>query len=115
MALRRPWRRSTGRGGIDGRCLDLKVCDGKADGPTELSCARAQTEDKSMVAGLASTFFVSEADAYQLFENADLPQIGAQVTRPGAWNSPVSFEFTMGGAGTRKRTRSWDSSSASSR
>ena len=89
-----------GRGGIDGRCLDLTVCDGKADGPTELSCARAETENKDMVAGLASTFIVSEAEAYQLFEKAALPQIGAQVTQPGAWNSPMSYEFTMGGTGT---------------
>ena len=89
-----------GRGGIGGRCLDLKVCDGKGDGPTELSCARSQTEDKSMVAGLASTFIVSEGEAYQLFEKAALPQIGAQVTLPGAWNSPLSFEFSMGGVGT---------------
>lgn len=89
-----------GRGGIKGRCLDLKVCDGKDDGPTELSCARQESEDKTMVAGLASTFEVSEGDAYQLFESAGLPQIGAQVTQPGAWNSPVSYEFTMGGSGT---------------
>ena len=89
-----------GRGGISGRCLDLKVCDGKADGPTELSCARQETEDKTMVAGLASTFIQSEGDAYQLFQSAGLSQIGAQVTQPGAWNSPVSYEFTMGGSGT---------------
>lgn len=89
-----------GRGGVGGRCIDLKVCDGKADGPTELSCARAQTEDKTMVAGLASTFLVSEGDAYQLFEKAGLPQIGAQVTQPGAWNSPMSYDFSMGGSGT---------------
>ena len=88
------------RGGINGRCLDLKVCDGKDDGPTELSCARQETEDKTMVAGLASTFEVSEGDAYQLFQSAGLAQIGAQVTQPGAWNSPVSYEFTMGGSGT---------------
>jgi ABC-type branched-subunit amino acid transport system substrate-binding protein len=89
-----------GRGGISGRCLDLKVCDGKGDGPTELSCARQETEDKTMVAGLASTFIQSEGDAYQLFKSAGLSQIGAQVTQPDAWNSPVSFEFTMGGSGT---------------
>jgi len=87
-------------GGIKGRCLDLKVCDGKGDGPTELSCARQETDDPNVVAGLASTFTVSEGDAYQLFEAAGLSQIGAQVTQPGAWNSPVSFEFTMGGSGT---------------
>ena len=75
------------RGGISGRCLDLKVCDGKGDGPTELSCARQETEDASMVAGLASTFLVSEGDAYQLFESAGLPQVGAQVALPGGWNS----------------------------
>ena len=89
-----------GRGGITGRCLDLKVCDGKGDGPTELSCARQETEDKTMVAGLASTFLAGEGDAYQLFQSAGLAQIGAQVTQPGAWNSPVSYEFTMGGSGT---------------
>jgi ABC-type branched-subunit amino acid transport system substrate-binding protein len=89
-----------GRGGISGRCLDLKVCDGKGDGPTELSCARQETENNAMVAGLASTFIQSEGDAYQLFQSAGLPQIGAQVTQPGAWNSPVSYEFTMGGSGT---------------
>src|SRR6476469_2149257 len=72
------------RGGINGRCLDLKVCDGKGDGPTELSCARQETEDKTMVAGLASTFIESEGDAYQLFQSAGLSQIGAQVTQPGA-------------------------------
>jgi ABC-type branched-subunit amino acid transport system substrate-binding protein len=88
------------RGGVSGRCLDLKVCDGKGDGPTELSCARQETEDASMVAGLASTFEQSEGDAYQLFQSAGLPEIGAQVTQPGAWNSPVSYEFTMGGSGT---------------
>jgi len=88
------------RGGLLGRCLDLKICDGKGDGPTELSCARKQTEDSSMVAGLASTVTQAEGDAYQLFQSAGLPQIGAQVTQPGAWNSPVSFEFTMGGSGT---------------
>jgi ABC-type branched-subunit amino acid transport system substrate-binding protein len=89
-----------GRGGISGRCLDLIVCDGKGDGPTELACARQQTENSNMVATLASTVTLSEADAYQLFESAGLPQIGAQVTQPGAWNSPVSYEFTMGGSGT---------------
>ena len=88
------------RGGISGRCLDLIVCDGKGDGPTELACARQETENTNMVAGLASTITLSEADAYQLFESAGLPQIGAQVTQPGAWNSPVSYEFTMGGSGT---------------
>jgi ABC-type branched-subunit amino acid transport system substrate-binding protein len=88
------------RGGINGGCLDLKVCDGKGDGPTELSCARQETEDTTMVAGLASTFEASEGDAYQLFQSAGLAQIGAQVTQPGAWNSPVSYEFTMGGSGT---------------
>jgi ABC-type branched-subunit amino acid transport system substrate-binding protein len=88
------------RGGMSGRCLDLKVCDGKGDGPTELSCARAETENSSMVAGLASTFIQSEGDAYQLFQSAGLSQIGAQVTQPAAWNSPVSYEFTMGGSGT---------------
>ncbi|MCU1452046.1 MAG: hypothetical protein JWN46_192 [Acidimicrobiales bacterium] len=87
------------RGGIGGGCLSLKVCDGKGDGPTELSCARQETENTSMVAGLASTFTRSEADAYQLFEKSGLPQVGAQVTMPGAWNSPISFEFNMGGAG----------------
>jgi len=87
------------RGGVSGRCLELKVCDGKGDGPTELSCARQQVENPSMVAILASTFLAGEADAYQLFETAGLPSIGAQVTQPGAWNSPVSYEFTMGGSG----------------
>jgi ABC-type branched-subunit amino acid transport system substrate-binding protein len=89
-----------GRGGIKGRCLDLNVCDGKGDGPTELSCARQETDDPNVVAGLTSTFTVSEGDAYQLFESAGLAQVGAQVTQPGAWNSPVSFDFTMGGSGT---------------
>jgi branched-chain amino acid transport system substrate-binding protein len=88
------------RGGIKGRCLDLNVCDGKGDGPTELSCARQETDDPNVVAGLASTFTVSEGDAYQLFDSAGLAQVGAQVTLPQAWNSPVSFEFTMGGSGT---------------
>lgn len=88
------------RGGISGRCLDVSVCDGKGDGPTELSCARKETEDANVVAGLASTFTVSEGEAYQLFQSAGLAQIGAQVTLPGAWNSPVSYEFTMGGSGT---------------
>jgi len=89
-----------GRGGIKGRCLDLKVCDGKGDGPTELSCARQETDDPNVVAGLTSTFTVSEGDAYQLFESAGLAQVGAQVTQPAAWNSPVSYDFTMGGSGT---------------
>ena len=89
-----------GRGGIKGRCLDLKVCDGKGDGPTELSCARSETDDPNVVAGLASTYTLSEGDAYQLFESSNLPQVGAQVTQPGAWNSPVSYEFSMGGSGT---------------
>jgi ABC-type branched-subunit amino acid transport system substrate-binding protein len=89
-----------GRGGIKGRCLDLRICDGKGDGPTELSCARSATDDANVVAGLASTFTVSEGEAYQLFESAGLPQIGAQVTQPGAWNSPVSYDFSMGGSGT---------------
>jgi ABC-type branched-subunit amino acid transport system substrate-binding protein len=88
------------RGGISGRCLDLKVCDGQGDGPRELSCARQETEDASMVAGLASTFLVSEGAAYQLFESAGLPQVGAQVALPGGWNSPVSYEFNMGASGT---------------
>jgi ABC-type branched-subunit amino acid transport system substrate-binding protein len=88
------------RGGINNRCIDLKVCDGKGDGPTELACARQESDDPTVVAGLASTFTASEADAYKLFEAAALPQIGAQVTQPGAWNSPVSYEFTMGGSGT---------------
>jgi hypothetical protein len=52
-----------------------------------------------MVATLASTILLSEADAYQLFEETGLPQIGAQVTQ-SAWNSPVSYEFSMGGVGT---------------
>jgi ABC-type branched-subunit amino acid transport system substrate-binding protein len=88
-----------GRGGIKGRCLGLTVCDGKADEPTETACARAEADDPDVVAGLVSTFLRSEATAYQLFESAGLPQIGAQVTQPGAWNSPVSYEFTMGGSG----------------
>ena len=33
------------RGGINGGCLDLTVCDSKGDGPTELACARDATED----------------------------------------------------------------------
>ena len=90
-----------GRGGINGRCLDLKVCDGKFDGPTELSCARQETEDTSVVAGLASTFSESEADAYQLFESAGLSQIGAQVTpRRVRGIRRSAYEFTMGGSGT---------------
>jgi ABC-type branched-subunit amino acid transport system substrate-binding protein len=88
------------RGGINGQCMALNVCDGKGDGPTELACARKETENSKIVAGLASTFILSEAAAYQLFEGAGLSQIGAQVTQPGAWNSPVSFDFTMGGTGT---------------
>jgi ABC-type branched-subunit amino acid transport system substrate-binding protein len=88
------------RGGIKGRCLNLNVCDGKGDGPTELSCARQETDDPNVVAGLTSTFTVSEAEAYQLFEAAGLSQVGAQVTQPAAWNSPVSYDFSMGGSGT---------------
>ena len=88
------------RGGVKGGCLDLSVCDSKGDGPTELACARSETEDSSVVAGLASTFTSVESDAYQLFETAGLAQVGAQVTLPSSWNSPVSFEFTMGGSGT---------------
>jgi len=88
------------RGGINGGCLDLTVCDSKGDGPTELACARSATDDAGVVAGLASTFTSVESDAYQLFEAAGLSQVGAQVTLPSAWNSPVSFEFTMGGSGT---------------
>jgi ABC-type branched-subunit amino acid transport system substrate-binding protein len=88
------------RGGAKGGCMDVSVCDSKGDGPTELACARAETDDSSVVAGLASTFTSVESDAYQLFESAGLAQVGAQVTLPSSWNSPVSFEFTMGGSGT---------------
>jgi ABC-type branched-subunit amino acid transport system substrate-binding protein len=87
------------RGGINNRCINLNVCDGKTDGPTELACARQQTDNPNVVAGLASQYFTAEADAYKLFEAAGLPQVGAQVALPGGWNSPVSFEFTMGGSG----------------
>ena len=88
------------RGGINGGCLALTVCDSKGDGPTELACARNAADDAAVVAGLASTFTSVESDAYQLFEASGLSQVGAQVTLPSAWNSPVSFEFTMGGSGT---------------
>ena len=88
------------RGGISGRCMNITFCEGAGDGPTELSCARDFTENADVVAGIASTYIAAEGDAYQLFDAAGLPQIGAQVTQPGAWNSPVSFEFTMGGSGT---------------
>ena len=88
------------RGGISGGCLALTVCDSKGDGPTELACARNAADDAAVVAGLASTFTSVESDAYQLFEASGLSQVGAQVTLPSAWNSPVSFEFTMGGSGT---------------
>lgn len=88
------------RGGVNGGCLELTVCDSKGDGPTELACVRGEIDDTDVVAGLASTFTAGEAEAYQLFEEAGLAQVGAQVALPGAWNSPVSFEFTMGGSGT---------------
>ena len=65
------------RGGINGQCIALSVCDGKGDGPTELSCARKETENSKVVAGLASTFTLSEAAAYQLFDGAGLSQVGA--------------------------------------
>src|SRR4051812_6462690 len=87
------------RGGIKGQCLDLKICDSKFDGPTEVACARDEVGNQSIVAGLASTFVTREADAYHLFESAGLAQVGAQVTMPTAWNSPVAFEFSMGGSG----------------
>ncbi len=76
------------------------MCDSKGDGPTELACVRSEADDPSVVAGIASTFTSSEADAYQLFESTGLSQVGAQVALPAAWNSPVAFEFTMGGSGT---------------
>jgi ABC-type branched-subunit amino acid transport system substrate-binding protein len=87
------------RGGVKGQCLDLKICDSKFDGPTEVACARDEVGNQNIVAGLASTFVTREADAYHLFEAAGLSQVGAQVTMPQAWNSPVAFEFTMGGSG----------------
>jgi branched-chain amino acid transport system substrate-binding protein len=88
------------RGGILGQCLVLKVCDGMGDAAMELSCARGEVADSNMVAGLASTYEANEAGAYQLFQSAGLAQVGSQVTQPAAWNSPVSYEFTMGGSGT---------------
>ena len=81
------------RGGINGGCLDLTVCDSKGDGPTELACARNAADDTSVVAGLASTFTSVESDAYQLFEAAGLSQVGAQVTLPSA-RSPAGARTT---------------------
>ena len=89
------------RGGINGRCLDLKVCDGEGR-RSDRAVLRPPGDrgHQRWSPGSRRRSSMSEGDAYQLFESAGLSQIGAQVTQPGAWNSPVSFEFTMGGSGT---------------
>lgn len=87
------------RGGINGSCMEVEICDGKGDGPTELACARGFAEDDEIVAGLASTYTASEAEAFQLFESTGLPQIGSQPTQPGGWNSALSYEWIIGAGG----------------
>jgi branched-chain amino acid transport system substrate-binding protein len=87
------------RGGLNGRCLELKVCDGKNDKLQELDCVRQFLDDESMVAMLGERIQSAEPEAYPLIEEAGMPQVGAQPTQPAALASPMTFEWNAGGIG----------------
>jgi ABC-type branched-subunit amino acid transport system substrate-binding protein len=88
------------RGGVNGSCMDLTVCDNKNDPNTDVDCAR-QFVDAGVVATFNDFYNGDPAGAVEILDQAHISRIGFNPpTAPAAVNSEYSFDFTAGGLGT---------------
>ncbi|MCK9929838.1 ABC transporter substrate-binding protein [Frankia sp. Mgl5] len=79
-------------GGISGRPLEIKVCDGGAtDGPAKaVGCARDLVADKSIVAEVGD-YHAYQEQVNTILNQAHVPNIGPPPSTQSVLNSPNSF------------------------
>ncbi|MFR9773750.1 ABC transporter substrate-binding protein [Nocardia sp. SC052] len=83
-------------GGVHGRPLELQICDTALNPNTAASCARRAIE-----AGAPAVMDLSfGATAFTpILQEANIADVGASMTSPAQFTSPISFPLWAGGAG----------------
>jgi branched-chain amino acid transport system substrate-binding protein len=84
-------------GGLNGRPMELSVCDDKGDAATAKTCAQTFVDDK-VVAVLSGYSIAGAAEIQPVLEAAGIPRIGHQPLGAADYQSPMSFPLAGGGA-----------------
>jgi ABC-type branched-subunit amino acid transport system substrate-binding protein len=87
-----------GRGGVDGRPLELVQCDSQNDPNRDAECAQEMV-DAGVVATLADTAGADPAAVNEILGAAGIPRIGAGQTGLADYESTTLFNFTAGAVG----------------
>lgn len=79
-------------GGVNGRQIEILVCDEKNDVNVAAACARKAIEEKAtaVVGGTAATGGI----IMPVLEKAGIPDVASQPVSPAQTNSPLSFPIT---------------------
>jgi branched-chain amino acid transport system substrate-binding protein len=85
-------------GGIDGRQLELAVCDNGGDPNKGATCARQAVQDE-WVAVVGGFDPVASNQTLPILEAADVPYVGMLQVNPTEYQSPVSFPVSIGTVG----------------
>ncbi len=81
------------RGGLNGRKIELVLCDTKGDPNTEANCARRMVSE-GVVATLDDWALFNTAATAKILEDAGIARIGINLADPSEFGSPVSFPLT---------------------
>ncbi len=87
-----------GRGGVGGRCMDLMICDDKADPNVAADCSRSIVDSES-VASLNDTTSTADKAVQEIFTAANYPRVGQSPGTPD-FGAPNSYNLGGGGLGT---------------
>ncbi|WP_432841579.1 ABC transporter substrate-binding protein [Dactylosporangium sp. CA-092794] len=87
-------------GGVNGRKLELTVCDAKADANLAGACARTAVGDKDQVATVGNALYGYTDQQYAVQNQAKMPAIGVKMYGLAEHGSPMSFPVEAGGIGS---------------
>jgi branched-chain amino acid transport system substrate-binding protein len=87
-----------GRGGVGGRCMELMICDDKADPNVATDCARSIVDSES-VASLNDTTTTADKAVQEIFTAANYPRVAQSPGTPD-FGAPNSYNLGGGGLGT---------------
>lgn len=82
-------------GGIDGRMIEVDICDSKGDPNGSAQCARTAVAN-NVVAVVGAFDPIGAAAALAVLEEAKIPYLGGLPATIAEFTSPVSFQFDPG-------------------